>query len=80
LLAVGEFAQTTAQAAKTNASHPIHTECFEDAAAICDNLETFIEHDDVVLVKGSRAAGLETVVAKIRELVSRTPLLKADTN
>lgn len=79
LLALGEFAQTTAQAAKTNASHTIQAECFEHAAAICDNLETFVKHDDVVLVKGSRAAGLETVVAAINQLGAQAPLLKADT-
>jgi UDP-N-acetylmuramoyl-tripeptide--D-alanyl-D-alanine ligase len=78
LLAVGEFAKATAEAAKTNAKQPLQAKCFEDTAAVCNNLEKLVEPGDAILVKGSRTAGLERVVERIRELFSQAPLLKAD--
>jgi UDP-N-acetylmuramoyl-tripeptide--D-alanyl-D-alanine ligase len=78
LLAVGEFAKTTAQAAKTNANYDLQTKCFEDAAAVCNNLQKLVEHGDIVLIKGSRAAGLEKVVKRIEELFSPVPSVRGD--
>jgi len=70
LLAVGEFARVTAEAAKTGARHDLQTICFKDTASACNNLENFIKDYDIVLVKGSRVAGLETVIEKLKELFS----------
>ncbi|MEQ8765204.1 MAG: UDP-N-acetylmuramoyl-tripeptide--D-alanyl-D-alanine ligase [Planctomycetota bacterium] len=41
-------------------------ESFESVEALCSNLPTILEGSDVVLVKASRAAGFERVVAAIR--------------
>jgi UDP-N-acetylmuramyl pentapeptide synthase len=45
-------------------------ECFEDAASVCNNLAKFVKENDIVLVKGSRVAGLEIVVDRLKELSS----------
>lgn len=71
LLAVGKFADTTAQAAKKATEHNLQAECFQDAFEVCDRLYEFVKDDDIILVKGSRAAKLETVTEKLKSL--RTP-------
>jgi UDP-N-acetylmuramoyl-tripeptide--D-alanyl-D-alanine ligase len=68
LLAVGDFAEVSAEAAQDAAGHRLQTECLDDAAALCNNLDKFIRRSDIVLVKGSRIAGLEVVVEKLKEL------------
>jgi UDP-N-acetylmuramoyl-tripeptide--D-alanyl-D-alanine ligase len=70
LLAVGESARPTAQAAEKAAQGPLQTACFDDAAALCDNLDKFVRQSDIILVKGSRVARLETVVERLKELSS----------
>jgi len=71
LLAVGKFADTTAQAAKKATEYNLQAECFQDAFEVCDRLYEFVKDDDIILVKGSRAAKLETVTEKLKSL--RTP-------
>jgi UDP-N-acetylmuramoyl-tripeptide--D-alanyl-D-alanine ligase len=69
LLAVGKFANITAQAAKRTADstgHELQIECFEDALSACNNLQKFIKDYDIILVKGSRAVKLEVVVEKLK--------------
>jgi UDP-N-acetylmuramoyl-tripeptide--D-alanyl-D-alanine ligase len=68
LLAVGDFAEVTAEAAQDAAGHRLQTECLDDAAALCNNLDKFIRRSDIVLVKGSRIAGLEVVVERLKVL------------
>ena len=78
LITVGNLAKITAGAAKANARHnldslesrPLKIKCFEDALSTCNNLDKFIKDYDIILVKGSRTARLETVVEKIKELFS----------
>jgi UDP-N-acetylmuramoyl-tripeptide--D-alanyl-D-alanine ligase len=70
LLAVGEFAKITAEAAKRNAQYDLTTKCFKDTLSACNNLEKFVKDYDIVLVKGSRMAGLEMAVKKLKELFS----------
>ncbi len=78
LLAVGKFAKITAEDAKRTAEYDLgsreagslQTKCFEDTLSACNNLEKFIKDDDIVLVKGSRVAGLEMAVEKLKELFS----------
>ncbi|HUU19518.1 MAG TPA: UDP-N-acetylmuramoyl-tripeptide--D-alanyl-D-alanine ligase [Sedimentisphaerales bacterium] len=43
---------------------------FEDTISACNNLHEFIKDYDIVLVKGSRTAGLEMVVEKLKKLFS----------
>ena len=68
LLAVGSLARIVAQAARKTADYDLHTECFEDTVSVCDNLAKFIKDGDIILVKGSRIAGLEAVVEKLKQL------------
>jgi len=70
LLAVGKFADTTAQGAKKAAKYNLQTECFQDAFEVCNRLHEFVEDDDIILVKGSRVAKLETVAEKLKKLFS----------
>jgi UDP-N-acetylmuramoyl-tripeptide--D-alanyl-D-alanine ligase len=70
LLAVGKFAKTAAETAKTSAEYNLQTKCFEDATSACNNLHEFVRDYDIILVKGSRVARLETVVEKLKELFS----------
>jgi UDP-N-acetylmuramoyl-tripeptide--D-alanyl-D-alanine ligase len=68
LLAVGAAPKTTARAALEAAQHGLRTVCFDDTPCLCDNLETLIQKDDIILVKGSRTARLERVVDRLHEL------------
>jgi len=78
LIAVGKFAKITADAAKTadernldsRQSGLMQIKCFEDTVSVCNNLHEFIKDYDILLVKGSRTARLETVVEKLKELFS----------
>ncbi|HUT31005.1 MAG TPA: UDP-N-acetylmuramoyl-tripeptide--D-alanyl-D-alanine ligase [Sedimentisphaerales bacterium] len=70
LLAVGEYARVTAGAAEEAAEDRLQTVCFDDAASVCNNLDKFVKQSDIILVKGSRVTGLETVVERLRELFS----------
>ena len=44
------------------------TEAYENTQAACNNLAKCIEEDDIIIVKGSRAAKLERAVEKLKEL------------
>ncbi|MHC4624027.1 MAG: UDP-N-acetylmuramoyl-tripeptide--D-alanyl-D-alanine ligase [Planctomycetota bacterium] len=70
MLAVGELARVSADAARESADYDIRTECCENAASACNKLEKFVKDYDIILVKGSRAAGLEIVVDRLKELFS----------
>ena len=78
LIAVGKFAKITSDAVKKTAEHNLDSsqaastqiKCFEDALSTCNNLDKFIKDYDIILVKGSRTARLETVVDKLKELFS----------
>jgi UDP-N-acetylmuramoyl-tripeptide--D-alanyl-D-alanine ligase len=77
LLAVGNFAEITARAAQkaqpAGTAQPTHgrspaCQCFADATLLCENLKKLITPDDIILVKGSRACKLESVVEKLKQL------------
>ncbi len=70
LLAVGKFAKITAEAAKRAAEYDLQIKCFEDTLSACNNLGKFVKDYDIILVKGSRVAGLEMAVEKLKELFS----------
>lgn len=65
LITVGEPTKATAAAARETAQHDLHVVSFDDTASLCDNLESFVTEYDLILVKGSRAARLETVVQEL---------------
>jgi UDP-N-acetylmuramyl pentapeptide synthase len=70
LLVVGKFAGITAAAAKKAADYDLQIECFKDTFEVCHNLHEFTKDNDIILVKGSRVAKLETVTEKLKELFS----------
>ena len=70
LLTVGNLARIAADAAKKTAGYNLQTESFDDVSSACDNLAKFIKDDDIILVKGSRVAGLELIVERLREIFS----------
>ena len=70
LLAVGRLAEIAAGTAQTGAKHHLQVKCFSDTLSACNNLHEFIKDYDIVLVKGSRVAGLEMAVEKLNELFS----------
>jgi UDP-N-acetylmuramoyl-tripeptide--D-alanyl-D-alanine ligase len=70
LITAGKFATLAAEAAKAKAERRVHTVCFDDTPSLCDRLDGLVRSHDVILVKGSRVARLETVVEKLRELFS----------
>lgn len=66
LLACGDYAdQILLGAAKSN--DPPLMASFQSTEQLCDNLHKWIKPDDIVLVKGSRAAGLEKVVTTLTD-------------
>ena len=71
LLAVGRLAKIAAEAAEAGAEHEMQVRCFPDAYSACQNLHDFIADSDIILVKGSRAAGLEALVDQLKELAPR---------
>ncbi len=70
VLAVGKFAKIAAEAAQANAEYDLKIKCFKDTVSACNNLHEFIKDYDIILVKGSRVAKLETVVEKLKELTN----------
>ena len=77
LLAVGKFAHIAGRAAKKTADssgHNLQVEYFDDTISACNNLQKFIKNHDIILVKGSRIARLESVVEKLKELFCNSML------
>ena len=70
LLAIGKLAKIAAETAKSTTRYNLHIKCFDDTLSACNNLHEFIKDNDIILVKGSRAAGLEKVVEKLKQLFS----------
>jgi len=71
LLTVGDLAKITATSVRASSGGNMQIKCYEDAASISNNLHKYIKDYDIILIKGSRVAKLETVVEKIKELFSR---------
>jgi UDP-N-acetylmuramoyl-tripeptide--D-alanyl-D-alanine ligase len=68
LVAAGKWSATTARMAKACARGGMETVCFADTGEACDKLGELVKEDDIVLVKGSRACGLERCVERLKEL------------
>jgi UDP-N-acetylmuramoyl-tripeptide--D-alanyl-D-alanine ligase len=65
LFTVGRCAETTATAALSAGLD--HVSVFENAESLMVELKHFVRSGDIILVKGSRAAGLEKVGAALRK-------------
>ena len=70
LISVGRLAEIAAGSAQRSAKGDLQVKCFKDARSVCNNLHEFVKDYDIVLVKGSRCARLETAVGKLKELFS----------
>jgi len=70
LISVGRLAEIAAGSAQRSAKGDLQVKCFKDARSAGNNLHEFVKDYDIVLVKGSRCARLETAVEKLKELFS----------
>ncbi|MHC4265105.1 MAG: UDP-N-acetylmuramoyl-tripeptide--D-alanyl-D-alanine ligase [Planctomycetota bacterium] len=68
IVAVGPLAQTAAENATSLAQHNLQIKFCPDVLSACNNLTNYINHDDIILVKGSRVAKLELIVEKIKNV------------
>ncbi len=68
LLAAGPFAGEVVDAAKMEARKSMTAEAYETTKQLTDSLHLFIRPDDIVLVKGSRAARMERAAEMVRML------------
>jgi UDP-N-acetylmuramyl pentapeptide synthase len=71
LAVCGPYAEITAVAAREKATVDFESFVFGDTDELCNKLVDIVRDDDIILVKGSRSAGLERAVEKLRELFSR---------
>lgn len=78
LVAVGRFAKVAVESARANAQSDLEIKCFDDTASVCNKLHEFIRDYDIILVKGSRTAGLDKAVGKLKELFVKVPVLSRD--
>lgn len=69
LLACGPFAQAIVDGAMGAGLAAGHCARFESTAALCDKLHSFVRPADIILVKGSRAAGLEKAVETLKSIL-----------
>ena len=70
VIGVGEFAKIAAEAAQENAGYDLKIKCFNDTVSACNNLHEIIKDYDIILVKGSRTAKLESAIEKLKEIFS----------
>ncbi|MBN1788347.1 MAG: UDP-N-acetylmuramoyl-tripeptide--D-alanyl-D-alanine ligase [Sedimentisphaerales bacterium] len=59
-----------ARTAEKYADFDISIEIFENVPQLCDNLYKFIQPDDIILVKASRSEHFESVVDKLKALLT----------
>ncbi|MBN2511659.1 MAG: UDP-N-acetylmuramoyl-tripeptide--D-alanyl-D-alanine ligase [Sedimentisphaerales bacterium] len=71
LLAAGPFASDIIAGATYAGLNPARCKTFPDTQILCDNLHEFVRPADIVLVKGSRSAGMEKAVEQLRKLYTR---------
>jgi len=67
LLACGPFAEQILEGAH-DVNGGLSACAYENTAQLCDNLHKWLKPDDIVLVKGSRSAGLEQAIGRIQQL------------
>ena len=71
LITVGPLAQLAAirlRRTKQSAKSNIEIISYPDTVSACNSLQKFIKDTDIILVKGSRAIGLEDAVEKLKSL------------
>jgi UDP-N-acetylmuramoyl-tripeptide--D-alanyl-D-alanine ligase len=68
ILAAGAFASDIIAGAVQGGLDAAACKTFADTSLLCDNLHNFIHPADIVLVKGSRSAGMEKAVQCLKSL------------
>jgi UDP-N-acetylmuramoyl-tripeptide--D-alanyl-D-alanine ligase len=71
ILAVGPWSTVAAQTAREQAGYLLHITCVKDVDSACQCLADIVKKDDIILVKGSRAAQLEAVSEQLHRLFGR---------
>ena len=66
LLACGPFARDIADGALAAGLNAEACKTFESTAMLCDKLHSFVRPADIILVKGSRSAGLEAAIEAVK--------------
>ncbi|MHC4843052.1 MAG: UDP-N-acetylmuramoyl-tripeptide--D-alanyl-D-alanine ligase [Planctomycetota bacterium] len=72
VIAVGQLAKIAVERAAALEIHNIQTKFFSDSSSACNNLTNYINHDDIILIKGSRVSNLELVVENIKNAFEKT--------
>lgn len=70
IIAAGQFASDIIAGAVKGGLDASACKAYSDTQTLCDNLHNFVRPDDIILVKGSRAAGMEKAVERLRTLFS----------
>jgi UDP-N-acetylmuramoyl-tripeptide--D-alanyl-D-alanine ligase len=68
IIAAGQFASDIIAGAVKSGLDASACKAFGDTQTLCDNLHSFVHPDDIILVKGSRMAGMEKAVERLRSL------------
>lgn len=69
LLACGPFAGTIVEGATAAGLDAEGCQTFETTAGLCDKLHSFVRPADIILVKGSRSAGLEAAIKTLKTVL-----------
>jgi len=68
IIAAGTFASDIIAGAVKAGLDASCCRTFGDTQTLCDNLHSFVRPDDIILVKGSRTAGMEKAVETLKKL------------
>ena len=69
LLTAGQMKATT-EAAAAGAGKSLQAVLFADTQQLADKLREFVQPDDIILVKGSRAVRLELAVEQLKRILA----------
>jgi UDP-N-acetylmuramoyl-tripeptide--D-alanyl-D-alanine ligase len=68
LIAIGEWAESIREGALTGGIKQDNVHCFKDKASATTAMKGLLGEGDVILVKGSRGAGMEEIVEGLKDL------------
>ncbi len=63
--AVGPMSSLAARTVQEKSEHPVKISCYPNTDSACVGVEADIKEGDLILIKGSRAAGLEQIVTQL---------------
>jgi UDP-N-acetylmuramoyl-tripeptide--D-alanyl-D-alanine ligase len=68
LIAIGEWAESIREGALTGGIKQDNVHCFKDKGSATTAMKGLLGEGDVILVKGSRGAGMEEIVEGLKDL------------